>query len=109
MTEVESFEELRRAVAKSEAVLVYVSTEACSIGAAARPKVEALLARRFPKMLSRYVDANRTPELTGQWSVFDVPTVLVFFAGRETARFSRAFGISELEQAIERPYELLFG
>jgi hypothetical protein len=38
-----------------------------------------------------------------------VPTVVICFDGRETARFVRTFGIDEVRRAIERPYEVMFG
>jgi hypothetical protein len=48
------------------------------------------------------------PEVAAQNRVFAAPTIVVFFAGRETIRKSRAFGIDELKAEISRPYSLMF-
>jgi len=55
-----------------------------------------------------FIDSDKLPELAAQNRVFTAPTVIVFFAGRETIRKSRAFGVDELKSEIERPYSLLF-
>jgi hypothetical protein len=49
------------------------------------------------------------PEVAAQNRVFAVPTLLVYFDGREYIRKSRNIGIGELEREIERPYSMIFG
>ena len=55
-----------------------------------------------------YVDTVANPEAAGQHSVFTIPTVLVFFQGREQFRFARNIGLNQLEEAIARPYSMVF-
>jgi thioredoxin-like negative regulator of GroEL len=55
-----------------------------------------------------YCDTVLQSEVAAQNRIFAVPTVLVFFDGRETYRFSRNIGLNELEQSISRPYTMLF-
>ena len=55
-----------------------------------------------------FIESDLFPELAAQNRIFTVPTIVVYFAGRETVRKSRAFGVDELKSLIQRPYALLF-
>jgi len=93
---------------REPAVALYFTGAGCGVCTALRPRVEALLARRYPRMTWATVDCSRHPEVAAQQGVHAVPTLLVFFAGRETVRKGRSFALTELDQALERPYHLLF-
>ena len=109
METIQSIQEFNSVLEKNEAVLVYFSTETCNVCKVLKPKVTKLVSSTFPLMKMIYVKSDIFPEIAAQNRVFAVPTIAVFFAGRETIRKSRAFGIDELESEIERPYSLLFG
>jgi len=104
-----SLEELQALVAREPAVLAYFSTPDCRVCQALRPKVADLLEREFPRVVGVYVDCGALPAAAGQYQVFSVPTMVVFFEGREWLRHGRSVGLAELRQAIGRPYQLLFG
>ena len=106
---VPTLELLQHLILEEKALLLYFSHEHCSVCKVLKPKVSELISERFPRMKARYVDTERTPLLAGQFSVFAVPTLLLFFDGREQTRYSRNFSLDQLEGAIERPYTLLFG
>ena len=55
-----------------------------------------------------YIESDKLPEVAAQNRVFAAPTVVIFFAGRETIRKSRAFGLDELKAEIQRPYSMMF-
>jgi len=74
-----------------------------------KPKVEALVREHFPQLRLYYVDVVKIPEARGQFSLYSVPVVLVYFDGREYIREARNFGIMELGAKIERYYVRLFG
>ncbi len=100
--------DLQKLIADNEAVLVYFSTNHCAPCISLRPKVLDLLKDKFPKMKMEFIDAESAPEITGHFSVFASPTILIFFDGRETRRFSKYISVAELEQSIERYYNLIF-
>ncbi len=102
------FEELSRFIKGQQAVLVYFSTPQCSVCKALKPKVMDLLEQRFPKMGFKYIDCEANKQAAAAFSVFAVPTVLAFFDGRESFRFSRNLGLAQLEEALARPYDLMF-
>lgn len=95
-------------LAESDAVLAYFSTEMCSVCHVLKPKVLEMISESFPKMKMIYIESDKSPELAAAYRVFTAPTVIVFFAGRETIRKSRAFGVEELRTEISRPYSLMF-
>jgi hypothetical protein len=67
-----------------------------------------MITESFPKMKMVFIESDKLPELAAQNRVFAAPTVIVFFAGREAIRKSRAFGLDELRSEIQRPYSILF-
>lgn len=106
--EIESTEAFLK-LKEEPAVLVYFSTQACSVCHVLKPKVEELVDTTFPKLKLLSVQSDKQPEIAAQNQVFTAPTLLVFFDGREYIRKSRNFGIGELREAIARPYEMIFG
>ncbi len=40
--------------------------------------------------------------------VFTIPTILIYFEGREHARLNRNIGMHQLEEAIARPCQMVF-
>ncbi len=107
-TEVKSLDEFNQ-LKEEAALLAYFSTEACSVCKVLKPKVEAMVSAEFPEIKLAYVKSEVLPEVAAQNQVFAAPTILVFFDGREYIRKSRNVGVSELQEAIARPYELMFG
>lgn len=108
METVKSYQEFEQLLEKQDAVLAYFSTDTCNVCKVLKPKVYEMISESFPQMKMVYVQSDKQPELAAQNRVFAAPTVVVFFAGRETIRKSRAFGIEELKAEIQRPYSLFF-
>ena len=103
-----SISEFDRILAEHDAVLAYFSTDTCSVCHVLKPKVIEMVSEAFPKMKMVFIKSDKLPELAAQHRVFTAPTVVVFFAGRETIRKSRAFGVDELRSEIQRSYSLMF-
>lgn len=105
ITSIADFETL---LVKNEAVLAYFSTTTCSVCHVLKPKVLEMVSELFPLMKMVFVESDKSPLLAASYRIFIAPTVLVFFAGRETIRKARAFGVDELAAEITRPYSLMF-
>lgn len=101
-------ETLAALVEREDAVLTYFSTPTCNVCKVLKPKVRQLLEADYPRVQFRYVDCEAEPATAGQQMVFAVPTIVLYFGGRETTRMSRNIGLGELAAAIDRPYHLLF-
>ena len=105
---INSIEQLEEIVTSNIAVLIYFSTTSCNVGEALEPKVKKLIDIEFPNIKFYTVDLNFSPEVAAKYSAFVEPTILIFFDGKETIRKSRNIGIYELQEAIDRPYQLIF-
>jgi thioredoxin 1 len=103
-----STEMFEATIRQEAAVLAYFSHEQCNVCRVLKPKVEELLREKFPKIKAIYCDTKCTPEIAAAQSVFAVPTIIIWFEGKETYRFSRNIGLLELEDALSRPYRLFF-
>lgn len=90
------------------AVCFYLSTPECNVCKVLKPKVIEMIKLDFPEMNFYYVDLNEAKEISGQLSVFSVPTILVYFEGKEIIRASRNMHLEELREQINRYYRMIF-
>jgi len=96
---------IRDKIKQAQVLVIYFSYPECSVCRVLRPKVEALVAE-LPGIDFLYVNTHQHPEVSGQYLVFAVPTILVFSDGKEVKRFSRHFSLQELETFLRRLLEL---
>ena len=104
-----NLESLKELILEKRGLLLYFSNDMCSVCRVLKPKVEELLSAAFPEMEARYIDIDKSPLLSGQFRVFTIPTILIYFESKEQARLSRNISIHQLTEVIQRPYTLLFG
>ena len=103
-----SFENFLEITKSNKAVCFYLSTLECNVCKVLKPKVIEMLEVDFPMISFCYVDLNEAKEISGQLSIFSVPTILVYFEGKETIRASRNMHIEELCEQIDRYYKMIF-
>ena len=104
-----NIQELQDLIAGEKGLLLYFSSDSCSVCKVLKPKVAELLSKQFPLMVSRYVDTEKSSLIAGQFRVFTIPTILIFFEGKEQVRYSRNISMHQLGEAISRPYSMVFG
>jgi thioredoxin-like negative regulator of GroEL len=104
-----SIHEFNLAIEQNEAALFYFSHEQCNVCKVLKPKVAELIEKNFQNIKLFYCDTITYPDLAAQNSIFAVPTLSIYFTGKEFIRKSRNLGIEELAKVLERPYDLLFG
>lgn len=95
-------------VQKHKAVFFYLSTQECNVCKVLKPKVIEMLKEDFPQIQFYYVDLDKAKEILGQLSIFSVPTILVYFEGKETIRVARNVHLEELREQVERYYKMIF-
>lgn len=105
---INSLPDFNESISQDKAVLFYFSHQLCNVCKVLKPKIEELLNTEFPQMQMYYCDTMEHPEIAAQNSIFAVPTLVIYFEGKEYIRKSRNFGINELQNEIARPYSLLF-
>jgi thioredoxin 1 len=93
---------------KTNAEVILFSSRSCVVCRTLKPKIRKLLADEFPQLHLREIDCDQEPEQTLRFGVRTVPTVILRFAGQETARRERVFSLGQLRDDIERPYRIYF-
>lgn len=103
-----SIEDFLKITKNTSACLIYFSHDKCNVCKVLKPKIKNLLENNFPNIEMFYSDTVLNPEIAAQNSIFTVPTILIYFDGKEFLRKSRSIGIEELRKEIDRPYHLMF-
>lgn len=106
--EITSYLEFSEYSKQHKAVCFYLSTPECNVCKVLKPKVIEMIENNFPEIIFNYIDLNQAKEISGQLSVFSVPTILVYFEGKEAIRVSRNVHLQELHDQIERYYQMIF-
>ena len=105
---IQNLDEFNEILKDNLGVLVYYSNETCNVCKVLKPQIIEMLKEKYPEIPFYYVDISETPEISAQSQVFTIPTIIVYFDGKETIRKSRHIGLGELAETIRRPYEMLF-
>ena len=105
---IKTLREFQQLTLNHKAVCFYLSTPECNVCKVLKPKVIELLKIDFPQIHFCYIDLNEAKEISGQLSVFSVPTVLVYFEGKEMIRTSRNLHLEECRKQINRYYKRIF-
>ncbi len=101
-------EEIKRTISQNPAVALYFSAPTCNVCHALRPKLFAALEENFKELEILSIDVSEDQEIAAHYSVFAIPTLLVFLDGREFLRKSRHMSVDEVVNEIARPYEIMF-
>lgn len=102
-----TLEELQTTIREEVGVLLYFSGEHCNVCHALRPKFKELFDSEFPQIKQIYLDAHENTEISAFYSVFSVPTMLVFLDGREFVREGRAVSMHKMTEQLKRPYGMM--
>lgn len=105
---IKTLSEIEEIIKNEPAVLLYFSHEQCNVCKVLKPKIESLIESEFPLLKMYYIDTIMTPEISGQFGIFAVPTIIIYFDGSESYRKSRNIGMNELYELLERPYKMFF-
>lgn len=105
LSSLDEFEELKRI---EKGFILYISDGTCNVGVNILPKLEKIQSENFPQLKIYKIYTSLTPEIAAQLSVFVIPTVLVYFDGKMSIQKSRSFSLQELQNEIDRYYQLLF-
>lgn len=101
--------EAKELIASETAVALYFTSARCTVCHALLPKLKDLFTEHFPITKFVHVPIEQAPDISGVYTVFTVPTLLVFFEGKEFLRKAQNMGLQEVHDQLERPYRLLTG
>ena len=105
---IQNLQELEALLLKEKVLLVYFSSDNCTVCKVLKPKIAHLAEEYFPQMALVSVNVSLAPEVAANNRVFTIPTVVVFFAGKEYIRKSQSFSLDELKNEIGRIYLRMF-
>ena len=103
----QTLESINQTLTTHDAVMLYFSAPTCNVCHALKPKLTEAVMDHFPTFIIESIDISETPEIASHFSVFTIPTVLIFFQGREFLRKSRHMSVGEVIEDIRRPYNLM--
>lgn len=103
----QNIETIQTKIQESPAVMLYFSAPTCNVCHALKPKLLEALEKNFTEFEVVSIDISASQEIAANYSVFTIPTVLVFLAGREFLRKSRHMSVDEVIKEIKRPYEIM--
>ena len=96
-----TYEEFQNTIARHEVVVAYFSHDACNVCKVLKPQVRSLVESTNNAEFI-YVNTMENPDISGQFMVFAVPTIIIFFAGKEARRYSRHLSIHDLSDFLQK-------
>ena len=103
----QTLESISHTLNTHDAVMLYFSAPVCNVCHALKPKLIEAITSEFDTFVIESIDISETPDIASHFSVFAIPTVLIFFQGREFLRKSRHMSVGEVVEDIRRPYTLM--
>ncbi len=103
-----TIEKVQESIRQNPAVALYFSAPTCNVCHALKPKLFAALQENFKELEIISIDVSEDQDVAAHYSVFAIPTLLVFLDGREFLRKSRHMSVDEVVTEIARPYEIMF-
>ncbi|WP_455382545.1 thioredoxin family protein [Salinispira pacifica] len=95
-------------LAKSQLMtLLYFTRAECDICAELQPKIERLV-QNHPKMSGMVVSLDRIPMAASRFSVFVLPSVLIYAGGKPVISVSEHIDIGQLTSHVRAAYRDMF-
>ena len=106
MHQVQSLETLTSSINTGKPVLIYFSGENCSVCKVLKPKIKESIEANFSEFIMHEVKTDLHKEITSHFTVFSIPTILVYFDKKEFFRKGRNLSVTQFCDELKRPYNL---
>jgi thioredoxin-like negative regulator of GroEL len=103
----QTIQDIENTIKENLAVMVYFSAPTCNVCHALKPKLLEAIETNFETFKIISVDVSVSQDIAAHFSVFAIPTVLIFLDGREFVRKSHHMSVEEVIREIQRPYEIM--
>lgn len=107
LKKIQTLNQINEVINTGEPVLIYFSGENCSVCKVLKPKIEKEVSSNFPKFKIYEVQTDIHKELVSQFTVFSIPTTIIYFDKKEFKRYGRNISIHHFLDEIKRPYTLM--
>lgn len=103
-TELTSIEIVDNFIKEHQLSFLYISRQNCSVCHSLLPQVQQLM-MKYPEIKLGHINADEVVEIAGRFSIFTVPVLLLFVAGKEYVREARIVHMDLFDEKINRIYE----
>lgn len=103
----QTIESIEQTLREHPAVMLYFSAPTCNVCHALKPKLIEALDENFKTFEIISIDISVSPDIASHYSVFAIPTVLIFLDGREFLRKSRHLSVNAVIDEVRRPYDIM--
>lgn len=97
---------LEEKIKSSQACMLYIGGENCGVCKALYPKITQKFKECFPKIEQLRIEMENEKEFVSQLQVFSIPTIIIYFEGKEFFRKSRNLSVDMFIEEVKRPYEI---
>lgn len=107
MLEIQTIEQIKKEIDSKEPILIYFSGENCSVCKVLKPKIESEITKNFTRFKLYEVKTDIYKEITSEFTVFSIPTIIVYFDSKEFKRYGRNMSVPLFIEELNRPYNLM--
>lgn len=107
INEISTLEELQKKISDEVALLAYFYNDNCAPCHSLRPKIIEMKEKHFPKLELVFINSDKK-EIPSNYSVYDNPTLLIYFDRKEYIRVSKYVSTHQLSEQISRYYDMIF-
>lgn len=107
MIELGKNEDISEIIRNKDFVLLYFSTPECNVCKHLKPKIINLV-KDYPEIESYYINLHEHNNLSGKFSVFSIPTIILFINNSETIREGRYISLEDFRTKVSRYYNMYF-
>jgi len=107
MLEIQTIEQIKKEIDSKEPILIYFSGENCSVCKVLKPKIESEITKNFTRFKLYEVKTDIYKEITSEFTVFSLPTIIVYFDSKEFKRYGRNMSVPLFIEELNRPYNLM--
>jgi thioredoxin-like negative regulator of GroEL len=101
MKNLNSIDFIKDFIKENKFVMIYFSSDECNVCLNILPKLEEIL-KKHSNVMSGEVKVQTLPSVASVYNVYTIPTIIIFFEGKEIVRQGRYINFFELEEKIQR-------
>lgn len=95
-----SIEKIKESVENNRFSILYITTEECGVCKSVYPKLLELI-DKYEHLNAMGCRTNEVEGVMGELMVFTIPTIMIFYEGKEVYRAERFIRFEELEEKLD--------
>lgn len=100
-------EEIDALINNNDIALIYFSGQNCGVCSVIKSKVKSIL-QKYDKIASGEIETEKSVQISAQFNIFTIPAILLYVDKKETIREARYISMEQLEEKIDRYYNLIY-